>query len=374
MRGYGFKTKSRRQDRRYAEPDLRLMSRPPASALEASWGKVEARVTAWKSLVRESDRQGLREGKLSEQRARQIEDEFLMLCSLLNHGFGEGSAASDDLRAAIGDRAQLELLPYLLLTRSGERWYSKPRGYAGDYLTIEWLYQNQPAGTGRLGPVLDRCFLNLPAAKAVRNRRGLLAEEIQQVLADHPDRQVRIASLACGPALELFDVFEELDDASRLAATLIDIDLHALAFVGDRRDDRGLRKQMELIHGNLVYLASGRKELALAEQDLIYSIGLIDYFDDRFVVKLLDWIYARLRPGGKVILGNFHPHNPSRFIMDHVLDWRLRHRTQDDMNRLFSSSAFGRECSRIQFEQEGINLFAECAKGILTGVLAGPGS
>ena len=36
---------------------------------------------------------------------------------------------------------QAELLPYIQLTEIGERSWSKPRGYAGDYLTIEMVYK-----------------------------------------------------------------------------------------------------------------------------------------------------------------------------------------------------------------------------------------
>ena len=66
--------------------------------------------------------------------------------------------------------------------------------------------------------------------------------------------------------------------------------------------------------------------------------------------------------GGRVILGNFHPRNPSRVLMDQVLDWHLVHRDEADMNRLLQSSKFGRPCSRVVFEEEGIDLFAECRK------------
>jgi len=48
--------------------------------------------------------------------------------------------------------------------------------------------------------------------------------------------------------------------------------------------------------------------------------------------------------------------------MDHILEWTLIHRTEDDMNRLFASSKFGRACTNLRFEDEGINLFAECTK------------
>jgi extracellular factor (EF) 3-hydroxypalmitic acid methyl ester biosynthesis protein len=72
----------------------------------------------------------------------------------------------------------------------------------------------------------------------------------------------------------------------------------------------------------------------------------------------LTWIHERLAPGGKVVLGNFHPRNPDRAFMDYVLDWRLIHRDEQDMNRMFQASKFKAPCSDIKFEGEGINLFA----------------
>ena len=123
-----------------------------------------------------------------------------------------------------------------------------------------------------------------------------------------------------------------------------------------------MREQFQLHNGNLVYLASGRKKLELPPQDLVYSIGLIDYFGDKFVVRLLNYVHARLKTNGRVILGNFHADNPSKALMDYILDWKLKHRTEDDMHRLFAASAFGSECTNICYEDEGVNLFAECVK------------
>ena len=47
---------------------------------------------------------------------------------------------------------QREILPFVLATETAERFYSKPRGYAGDFLAIDMIYANQPRGAGRIGP------------------------------------------------------------------------------------------------------------------------------------------------------------------------------------------------------------------------------
>ncbi len=46
--------------------------------------------------------------------------------------------------------------------------------------------------------------------------------------------------------------------------------------------------------------------------------------------------------------------------MDYALDWRLIHRSPEDTDRLFRASAFGRRTAAIDFEEEGVNLFATC--------------
>ncbi len=61
-------------------------------------------------------------------------------------------------------------------------------------------------------------------------------------------------------------------------------------------------------------------------------------------------------------LGNYHVVNSARELMDHVLGTRLIYRSEADMDRLFRDSAFGKPCTRIWFEAQGVDMFAECEK------------
>lgn len=51
-------------------------------------------------------------------------------------------------------------------------------------------------------------------------------------------------------------------------------------------------------------------------------------------------------------------------MMHYILDWPLIHRTEADMNRLMQRSRFASACSRILYEDERINLFAEGVKRV----------
>jgi CRP-like cAMP-binding protein len=327
------------------------------------WDKIEPHIAGFKKLMQKSDQEMIKNfGELSAETADRIRSSFRSFSLFLNQTLGDTSGTNPLIKEKLGGRVQQEMLPYILLSEMGERIYSKPRGYAGDYYTIELMYRNQPSGSGRLGTILDECFYQEPACQAVQNRRSLLANEIQKTLQANLEKTSRVTSMASGPASEMFDVFKKLDDKTQLLMHCIDIDLHALAFVGDKRDRERLKGQINLHNGNLVYLATGRQKLEIPPQDLVYSIGLIDYFNDRFVVKLLNYIHSLLQLGGRVILGNFHPHNSSKALMDYVFDWKLIHRDEADMNRLFEQSMFGKQATNIRYETEGVNLFAECVK------------
>jgi len=263
--------------------------------------------------------------------------------------------------ASLADVLQAELLPPFRLSPIADRLYAKPRGYGGDFQTIELIYDGSRADPGSVAALIDSCVLDLAALKAVRNRRRLLAAEILSSCAA-TSGPVHIASLACGPAREVFDALAKVSDSSRVSVSCIDIDREALGRVDTLREQHKVGDRVRTHHGNLIYLATGQQELELAPQDFIYSANLIDYLSDEVATTLINWIYDRLRPGGRVLLGNFHPRNPTRGLMDHVLEWRLTHRDEVAMSRLLQGSKFGRPCTRVMFEDDGVDLFAECRK------------
>lgn len=261
----------------------------------------------------------------------------------------------------LGSYVHGEAYPYLGLSTLIDRSYTKPRGYAGDFLTLQMVYDDEPDGVRRLGPYIDRWFLGIPASCAVKNRRQLLRDLIVDTARVADDRTIAITSLACGPAREIFDIFAETGHPE-IDATCLDIDDQALAYAQGIAADAGVTGRVSFVQANAVKLALGRDTLTLGPQDLVYSIGLIDYLADHLVVRLLDWIYQCLRPGGTALLGNFDVDNPDRAFMDHLLDWKLIHRSPQNLVDLFAQSEFGRAPVQIRREGTGINLFASARR------------
>jgi extracellular factor (EF) 3-hydroxypalmitic acid methyl ester biosynthesis protein len=262
------------------------------------------------------------------------------------------------LGEGIGAFVFRETFPFFMLSSLFDRSYAKPRGYAGDYYTIEMIYQNEPRGDGRLGDYIDSWALRLSPTRAVQNRRPLLTGLVKEAAGEwrQPD-PMPVTSLASGPARELFDLFVD-EERPNIHATCVDIDNEALTYASEMAHNLELTDKMSFVKDNIVRMARGRGRTILQPQRIIYSTGLIDYFQDGSVIALLDWVYDNLLPGGRVVLGNFDTSNPDKEFMDHILEWVLIHRSPEQLEELFARSRFGDSPVRIIRDDTGVQLLA----------------
>lgn len=295
---------------------------------------------------------------------------YVNFCRQLNDLIGDQSKLSESQRANVGAFVCQSLSPYVLCAASASRWQSKPRGYAGDDVSISMIYDQQPSGDSSYDKVIDSLFLSMPAAQAVRNRRLMLASRLEAVYrAIQRKRTVCVMAMAAGPASELFDAWENLGRPTDLHGYLLDGDPLAVESLQQRSEvlrTTGAMTSTKLCAAarkvSLAHVALGRVRLDVPLQDVIYSLGLSDYLKDDLVVKLLNVAYDLLRPGGIVIVGNFHESNPDKACLDHVIQWRLIHRSLADMDRLVTASRFGGPCEEVLRDATGIQMLAVCRK------------
>jgi len=259
-----------------------------------------------------------------------------------------------------------EIYPCIMRSRFAERAYSKPKGYAGDYMMMEMLYQNTPDGDGKLGIVIDSWCLNTPSAQAVRNRKKLLANKIKSICDKKKSEQseaIRIMNLACGPNRELFEFLYQCNYSEQLDVTCVDIDSQALHFIDQQINVFPHKAVIRLMNENLVKWAMGKIDHDFGLHDVIYSAGLTDYLDDQLFIDFVKRCYQQLKPNGHLIIGNFSPINPDRLFMDHILDWRLIYRTKDDLKELFKQTSFDENIT-VFSEPQKVNLFVQGIKKV----------
>ncbi|WP_373047772.1 hypothetical protein [Vulgatibacter sp.] len=241
------------------------------------------------------------------------------------------------------------------------RCFEKPLGYAGDYEMMNMLYRDHAEGETLFGKALNLYATSEMAAQANINRIEFLGAKIRRAVAESNSGRVRIASIGCGPAREIFALLSRAPElGAHLDVALIDQEERSIAYcertLAPLARSTGVRVQF--IRESVRKLITTKKLVAaLGERDLIYSAGLFDYLSDRAFGALASALYGTLAPSGTLAIGNVAADNPSRWTMEYFSDWFLNHRSPADL--LAHAAAFTPAPSRAEVEAEptGVNLF-----------------
>lgn len=242
------------------------------------------------------------------------------------------------------------------------RAFRKPRGYPGDAVLLDLIYGASAAaglvaGASCLGRAIFDYTSVAAAPHAVRNRRRLLAGQIDRIAAARDGRGgARILSLACGHFRE--GALSEAISRSSVAEVLaLDQDEESLAEV-----DRCYAARVRTIRASVRGVICGDFD-GIRDLDFVYAAGLFDYLSARTAARLLVKMFDWLGPGGTLWVANFVPDARDRGYMEAVMDWWLIYRSAGDLAALADGVPAGRISGlRTFFEQEGNIAFLELAK------------
>lgn len=260
-------------------------------------------------------------------------------------------------------REQLKQL--ISLSSFAHRSVTKPLGYSGDFEMMNIIYRNEYVGDSLFGKCLHAYWLGHPEAKAVRNRSRYLYGILLHVIRDGAGAPLKIGSIACGPSREVQMIIESSDeqalDLSNCEFHLLDQDVNALKHAHEELSEivRRTNSPVKLNFINKAIKNVITRGLGESDFDLLYSAGLFDYFSDPVAQLGAKSLFKRLKPGGRLIIGNFNLTTPNQFTMRLALDWSLIYRSFDDLKRLFGD--LGGVLS-IEQEPEGVNLFCVIRK------------
>ncbi len=292
----------------------------------------------------------IKEGAMQRQAAL---THVIQACDTLTDSLRRATDQEPDMASAIGFAVLGEVFPYLMLSSRFSRAYTKPRGYAGDYETIIMLCREDAEGRGRIGPLIDEWIIGLSICRALRNRNALTANMIRDSASRfRGNGPAPVTTLNMGSAIELLDALSGSPKAD-IAATCFDTDSEAFTYVEQVAAKWGVRGRLSFKNANVLHLSLGKGEEHLQPQHLIYAVGLTEYLEDRFVVRLLDWVYGHLLPGGRFMMSSIDPSCPDRPFLDHILEWVLTYRSRHQLEALFKKSRFQEDLLEIQRDETG---------------------
>lgn len=243
----------------------------------------------------------------------------------------EGVVSSKKLLNKIKATFRSIILPWMGQSIIIRRGLDKPRGYAGDYQMLEYIYDNKPISRG-IGYYFDLGFLNSDLTSAVRNREALLLSLLSREVNNEG---YKFLNLACGPCREIRDLLSESRHA-HLEFTCIDFDEEALTYSKNLIAPPENIK-VSFIKEDILRLIKGGGTSVVANSNIIYSVGLIDYLPDRILLNLLDECIFFMSPKSKLIISfkDRAKYNPIR--EDWLTDWHFVPRNEADSNRILKA-------------------------------------
>jgi extracellular factor (EF) 3-hydroxypalmitic acid methyl ester biosynthesis protein len=249
--------------------------------------------------------------------------------------------------------------PFIIGSEIHKRTNLKPRGYAGDAEMMRLIYENGYVGRYVFNQLLHKHAVEMPCAEAVRLRRRYVPEVLREVRARSPGAPFRFLSIAAGPACELQDVFCTPADAAQLSCVLLDQDPEALDTarrqVAHLEESLGARLAVEYVNDSVRTMLRTRDLTdRFGQYEFVYSMGLFDYLTPPVARAVLAKAWELVRPGGALLVGNYHVANPGRVYMDYWMDWPLYYRTEEHMLAL--ADGLGARAT-VRLDTTGCQLF-----------------
>jgi hypothetical protein len=263
-----------------------------------------------------------------------------------------------------------QLQDFIMMSPACQRARVKPFGYPGDYEVMNFIYERYFEGSTLFARSVGLAFSEAVCCKAVRFRKDLVKRQLKALLARRTGSRepVRVLSIAAGPAQELFELLQELDEMPvNLEVVLFEQDKNALAHAFRRLTPAVEarfpgRVRLLFLHDSIKRLL---RDALLFEPfgkfDLVYSCGLYDYLQQRTATVLSRHLASTTAPGGQLLVANMVDH-PARVLQEIHLDWHLIYRTREEILDIGRSAVPGAQV-RILEEESGVNPFFELVQG-----------
>ncbi len=246
-------------------------------------------------------------------------------------------SSEPELMTAAKEFTEYVLTPELVGGPIWNRSYYKPLGYPGDFEVMNYVYEWRNRGEGVYEKLLHR--IGLDVAECIATRMVMIQQIIADTVMNLPasDAPARILSLGCGPAQEVQNYLDVKSLPRPVEITLVDQDQEALSHAYANTYPKVMTKSdgstVRCLQVSFVELMkAGKIFVSLPPQDLIYTVGLVDYLSTKRVQELATNLYEKLAEGGQLNIGNMADvEMGNQWPMEFICDWGLHYRDKSEM-------------------------------------------
>lgn len=238
-----------------------------------------------------------------------------------------------------------------------------PRGYQGDFETIESIIQYKKfAPENTLAYLFEDYFMHAPIAQQHRNK---VKEQYKAIIrCIHQNPSAKILSIGCGTSEDIYRASIKIK-TSKAKITLLDIDADALDY--SIRKLNALKSHIHIQQGNIYKLLHQITEV----YDLILIGGVFDYVSDKFIINILKKLYTHnLSNTGEICFTNIATNNPFRIPLEYFFDWFLIERSKEDIMRIVAACGIDEPTIHIEKEETQLSYIVHLCKKYMDNRIA----
>ena len=243
-----------------------------------------------------------------------------------------------------------EMIEVILMSDLGKYIYEKPRGYAGDFVTQELIWNgctdvnHRYIGINDIGKLISAFTFDMHSCMAGVSRMHFIKNEITKAGR-------RVASIGCGSCIEYWNAKQELPEG--INGFMLDQDSGAFDSARQHIIQNGNR--FDFHNDNVLKFILNRDKLKLmGERDLIYSVGLLDYFSVKNSARIVSRLWDAIKSGGLMIITNAQPDNPTRLWMEYGGDWFLCYKNKEEMHEIIAEL---KEVDSVDYIMDKFNVY-----------------
>jgi alpha-beta hydrolase superfamily lysophospholipase len=222
--------------------------------------------------------------------------------------------------------------------------------------SLDYVYENIPKGSSRLGKLIDANYLNSVGWRGIRQRKANLMAALRRVIEEmHADRcRIHIVDIAAGGGRYLLETMKELSDIP-MTALLCDYRQENIDAIQKLASELGLTnvatRTADAFDRSSLGAINARPTIAIVS-------GLYELFPSNVPVReSLAGLADAIEPGGYLIYTN-QPWHPQVEFIARVLrnregkPWIMRRRTTAEMDELVREAGF--EKLAMEIDQWGM--------------------
>lgn len=229
-----------------------------------------------------------------------------------------------------------------------KRMQEWPRGYPGDFETVEYLchYKNRCV-PGTLEYIIEQDALASPIVQQHRYKIRHQANMIKKTILAKKE-PANIAILGCGGSEDLVSIQAEIAPYQP-NIYLNDMDKSAL-----HRSKENCQ-QLKNLHFLECNCLQALREMKKHHQfDLILAGGLFDYFELNRTSKIISQALKILNADGKLFFTNIVQGHPYRVMMEYMCNWFLYEKSAEELLNACISAGATHDKTHITRDETGL--------------------